>query len=630
MPDLITLTQAVFGLCLFLPLQCIEYYPRSNLLSGFDTNFQLSSFSNILTDSRYLDLVLVGHEHDEIFVRSYDASNGTYYHPSGYHYSFQLDSSLLGYKIMGILPADFNDDKTTDIMVVFANNEKQKISFKTAIVWNRDKSFSTVTYVNETFSDIPHLIDFDGDLFIDFICAEEETRYFYINDKNNPGTFKQRKIFDANIQIDFSAAENAYAYGDLNGDCEADLFMITKLMNGTVLFEFYEAHNKELKKMWQTVVPDVAKLSKYSAPLIADIDGNGKTDIIIAGCSEIIDNYCHKSRILVFYSDPCHPLSSDSCKAFKNNCQKYPFNEFNSRDLYIFDKFEHEKSIYGFLNFDRSSDIFGSNYLIRASDYNSDGHVDLVGILMFDNTAQPVIFRNIADSTSLGGRALIIEWRNDIIQSNDDYEPYALAPVDALGIGTVQFFLVGRSKQDLTKFSLDFFETKEPLDAFFLKVTVLCLHCDSESTTMIGANAFFYTKDYKSNDQVGYGCQSSQLAPFSLQPPYMLFGLGQQANYIQYLEVSYRNTRQEGKTVDMFHFDQLIPNTQVFAMPLGDEVWRLVMMVVPGKTLWTTLLVLGILCIISIVIILILHIKEKKEDEREKRKFNAKFNFDAM
>ena len=54
------------------------------------------------------------------------------------------------------------------------------------------------------------------------------------------------------------------------------------------------------------------------------------------------------------------------------------------------------------------------------------------------------------------------------------------------------------------------------------------------------------------------------------------------------------------------------------------------MMVVPGKTMWETLLVLGICCVVCMIIILVLHIKEKKEDEREKRKFNAKFNFDAM
>ena len=630
MTELLILIQ-VFTI-LLQTCDCIDYIQKSSLLSDVETHYQLSSFTNIKADSRHLDLVLVGPNHDEIFVRSYDASNETYNHLPGYHYSFQLDSQVQGYDIMGILPADFNDDKTTDLMVTFAYNDEQIVKYKVAILWNRNKKFYSVTHLNSTFSDVPHLIDFDGDLFIDFICAEEETRYFYINDNSNPGSFDRRKIFDSNIQIDFSAGENSYAYGDLNGDCEADLFMITKLKNGSSIFEFYEAQEKELKMGWQMNVPLLAKSDKYGAPLIVDMDGNGKMDIVVAGCSDVSQssNVCLESKIIIFYNDPCY--SSDNCAKNQNNCKKHPFNKFNIKDHYIFRNFVSEKSKFGFLNFNKASDIFGSNYLIRASDYNSDGKVDLFSVLKFDNTQQAVIFKNIEDPTVIGGRSFEIQWRDDIVirsDLNETYQPFALAPVDALGIGSVQFFLVGRNKNDLSDFSLNFFESKEPLDAYFLKVTVLCQKCDAHSTTMIGANAFYYTKDYKGRDQVGYGCQNSQLAPFSLQPPYMLFGLGPQANYIQYLEVSYRNTLRVGETVDSFHFDQLIPNTQVFAIPTGD-VWKLVMMVVPGKTLWTTLLVLGILSVIAMVIILGLHIKEKKEDEREKRKFNAKFNFDAM
>ena len=623
-------------LCHLVPLfTSIDYIHKSNLLNDVDRKYQLASFTNIITKSRYLDLVFIGPTHESVTVKSYNAQNESYSSNPGYQYSFQGSPEISGFKIVGILPADYNNDKTTDVMVVFAKTDSS--AYKLAIIWNRhDKFNDTPSYINETFSDVPHLVDFDGDLFVDFICAQENVRYFWINDKAHPGTFAKRPISSNdtvnNVEIDVSKGETLYAYGDLNGDCAADLFMITKLKNGSSVFQVYEAKETELVKS-DLFIPTFPA-DKYGAPLIEDMDGNGKMDIVIPGCTKISKstNICLESKIVIYYNDPCHAKSSDKCVLYRNSCTK--FNLEDSFETYVFDKFEHDKSMYGFLSYDQRSDIYSSRYMIRSADVDSDGHVDLVAILKYDNSQQVVILKNVADEkANVGGRSFKLEWRDDLVLDSDqteNYQPYALAAVDALGSGTVQFFIVGRNKDNLEDFSLSLLAPKDMLDTFWLKVTVLCYKCDESSTTVIGANVFYYTTGYKGDEQVAYASQSSHLAPFSLQAPYMLFGLGQQANYIEYIKVAYRNTvRYKDKTHDMFQFDQLVPNAQVFAIPL-ESMWRLVMMVVPGKTMWETLLVLGICCVVCMIIILVLHIKEKKEDEREKRKFNAKFNFDAM
>ena len=623
----------------------IEYISKTSLLSDVTTKYQLASFTNIRIKSRYLDLVFLDNNHEKVTVKSLDTTNDTYHSPPKYQYSFHGEPIISGFKIIGILPADFNNDQTTDLMVVFASEDGP--SYKLAILWNRDESFnspdSPPTYINETFSDVPHLLDYDGDLHVDFICAQENNRYFWINDKDNLGTFNKQPISSNdkvdNVEIDVSKGENLYIYGDLNGDCAADLFMITKLKNGSSVFQIYEAKGKELVKS-DFIIPSFPA-AQFGAPLLEDIDGNGKLDIIIPCCTKVVGNICDESKILIYYNDPCNAKSSDKCTVYKNSCDKYTL-EF---ERFVFDKFEHEKEPYGFLRFDRTQDLYGSRYMLRAADYDSDGHVDLFAILKnkYDNTQRAVIFQNKPDiNPDVGGRSFELNWRDDLNLSTDQtetYQPYAITAVDALGKGSIQFFVLGRNKakDHEEDFSLTFLAPKDNLDSFWLKVTILCYKCDNSSTTVIGANVAYYTTGYKGNDEVAYGSQSSQLAPFSLQAPYMLFGLGQQANYIEYIKVAYRNTVRprsgsrstETDTVDMFKFDQLIPNAQVFAIPL-ESMWRLVMMIVPGKTMWQTLLVLGICCIVCIVIILILHIKEKKEDEREKRKFNAKFNFDAM
>lgn len=624
-------------LCHFAPLfLCIEYISITEKLHDVNTKYQLASFTNVVSKSRYIDLVFIGPSHDSVITMSYDSRNDAYNQTNDYCYSFKDDSWILkGLRIVAVLPADFNSDKTTDLMVVFAKAEGP--AYQLAILWNHGDKFTSVTHIEEDFSDVPHLLDFDGDLHVDFVCAQDDQRYFWINDKALNGTFRKQPVSSNdtidNIAIDNLKGESLYVYGDLNGDCAADLFMISKLKNGSSVFQLYEAKGKELVKS-SISLPSFPDDILYGAPLIEDIDGNGKMDIIIPSCSKIAGNtdVCIKSKVVIYYNDPCDSKSSDKCILHKNRCEKFKL-EF---EMYVFDKFEHQKAMYGFLTY-KKLDIYSSRYMLRAADVDSDGKIDLFAILKYDNTQKAVVLRNVASDKDIGGRSFELDWRDDLNMSSNQaatYQPYAITAVDALGKGSVQFFIIGRNKNsDTGDFSVSLFEPKDMLDAFWLKVTVLCYKCDNSSTTVIGANVFYYTTGLKGGEEVAYGSQSSQLAPFSLQAPYMLFGLGQQANYIEYIIVAYRNTvkpRSDSKNaVDMYKFDQLVPNAQVFAIPL-ESMWRLVMMVVPGKTLWQTLLVLGICCVVCLVIILVLHIKEKKEDEREKRKFNAKFNFDAM
>jgi len=615
----------------FLRVESGEYILKPNVLSDVKEHYLLSSFTNILSSSRYLDLVFVGPEHDSVTVRSYEANNMTYRDPPGYTFSFQNNENLTDYNIAGLLPADFNNDKTTDLMVVFANDKNK---YKLALLWNHDNKFSWASYIEPTFSDMPHLLDYDGDLFVDFICAEEDQRYFYLNNVSKPGTFVKQEIASAHVDgaLGSEITTSLYAYGDLNGDCAADLFMVSRLSNGSGIFEYYEAVGKELRLVFQRQIPEEAAADKYSAPLLVDMDGNGKLDVVLAGCSDVSAGVCTDSKIFTFYNDPCHAKSADECEKVSKACKKYDFSMDTLRqDLNVFVKFEHNKEPYGFIPYEES-DIFTSKYLLRAADVDSDGHVDLVAVLKYDESQEAIIFFNVEDSAVTGGRTFRPDWRDDMTLEGDltaAYVPFALAPVDALGIGNVQFFLIGQNKNDPSDFAMSFLVSKDMLDVFWIKVTVLCEECaKSKSTTMVGATAFYSTTGYKGDTEVGYGTQNSQLACNSLEAPYMLFGLGQQANYIEALTVAYRDSGKE-PPVDPYTFDNLIPNAQVFAIPMGG-MWKLVMMVVPGKTLWQTLIVLGVCSLVCVILILILHIKEKKEDEREKVKFNTKFNFDAM
>jgi len=566
-----TLAALLFVFCaqcaLYVSVQSADYISKTYLFSDVKEHYQLSSFTNILSKYRYLDLVFIGDDHLSVTVQTFEPNNVTYSEPAGYQYSFQHNTNLTDYKIVGVMPADFNADKTTDLMVVFANSKGSAIDYLVALLWNHDGKFSYASYISTKFSGIPHLLDYNGDRFIDFVCAEESKRYFYLNNVDQPGTFTKQNLDDTEDENapEVDVSETVYVYADLNGDCAADLFMITKLKNKTSIFEYYQATDKTLKKNFEMAIPSEAAADQYSAPLVTDLDGNGKLDIVIAGCSSIHSGVCQESKIFTFYNDACHTTSADKCKKETKACKTYDFSATTmALDLIVFEKFEHNKDKYGFKPYDKT-DIYSSKFFLRASDVDSDGHVDLVAILKYDESQEAVIFFNKASPLVPVGRTFQPQWRDDIILEDDltsVYEPFAIAPVDVLGNGNVQFLLIGRNKNDKADFALSFLVRKDMLDALWLKVTILCEKCDSLSTTMVGANAFYSTTGYTGEPEVRYGAQNSQLTSFSLQPPYMLFGLGQQANYIESLTVAYRNTDKD-RSVNKFTFDNLIPNAQV-------------------------------------------------------------------
>ena len=63
-------------LCHLAPLfSSIDYISKTKLLSDVDTKYQLASFTNIKTKSRYLDLVFIGDNHKSVTVLSFDARN---------------------------------------------------------------------------------------------------------------------------------------------------------------------------------------------------------------------------------------------------------------------------------------------------------------------------------------------------------------------------------------------------------------------------------------------------------------------------------------------------------------------------------------------------------------------------
>ena len=158
---------AITLFCIFV---CVTALPKYDLateslkLSDVKLGYKVSAFANIVKSKRHVDLVFVKDEdHKTVTVRTYNDRNISYEDATGYTYTFG-DDALTDYKIIGLLPGDFDSDKITDVMVVFEDS-KNLGNFKTSIIRNKNGKFNSSTIDPNLYSSIPHLLDYNGDNF---------------------------------------------------------------------------------------------------------------------------------------------------------------------------------------------------------------------------------------------------------------------------------------------------------------------------------------------------------------------------------------------------------------------------------------------------------------------------------
>jgi integrin alpha FG-GAP repeat containing protein 1 len=123
------------------------------------------------------------------------------------------------------------------------------------------------------------------------------------------------------------------------------------------------------------------------------------------------------------------------------------------------------------------------------------------------------------------------------------------------------------------------------------------------------------TTSFEYQKVVLYASQSSQSAYMALQLPYVIFGLGSTANFVEHLTVGLAATMANSE-IGGFHkeWTQIIPNSHLVIVPNKRHYpfnWRMQLFITPSKNILMTAISLGSTMVGLIIVIGLLQYREK-------------------
>ncbi|RDD47172.1 T-cell immunomodulatory protein [Trichoplax sp. H2] len=524
--------------------------------------------------------------------------------------------------ITAVIPGDYDADGNLDVLIAYQStsstkNAQGQLPTYMKLYWGNSIKFTEDINFEDKLWDQPLVLDLNGDLIPDIFEANFDSgyRYFWIaNDKRN-FTKQSMESFTVNNKPALNPIRipNSNAYVDLNQDHFADLFITTTLPNNDKEFRFEIWQNKDGKFAQDTVLSmPTAKVSVVGQTSFTDFDGDGIQDQVLPVC---LDSYCKSSQIYIYSLKKWH---------------------------LVFDNFVINGKNFGFV-----SDSYSNNprksvpITLRIGDYNLDGFPDAIAVLENKDSGtrnvSTFLFTNVPcfDSKKCHSYSRIFSVNVNSMFTEINDTAVTATFYDLYGDGILDI-LVNSFSKDTNKFSLHAFKNDFAGDATFLKVTVIGGYCPSaKNSKLCGVNLPSCTLQYQTVQASGEiirgsVTQLSQTAYTALQLPFIVFGLGQTPNFVDYLSVSLpRNSAQKREHT----WSSIIPNSQLIVIPQPPAVpkkWPYKLLLTPSKLVLLTALILIGICFVISAIIGILHWKEKKMDEKEKRENSHRFHFDAM
>lgn len=538
-----------------------------------------------------------------------------------------------------VVPADFNGDDVTDLLVT--TKKDGETSYSLSIYWgDKNEVYSSANSYNsiDTFFDEPLVLDANGDTISDlYVVYTNNTRVFLVGAmKQEKWDFvvKPFKAQNSSIKLLDPYSPHSNAFIDLTGDGSADLFLTCQHGGGDDEKVEYEIWNGSELGLQQYKIISTLDNPYFNYPNIklsptafADFNADGKQDLLVATCT-LDGEHCKEGQILIHANDDWHLLFST------NEDWNFP----NTQGELL-----HEQNT------------------LHIADFNLDSYPDILMIMQNKNgQRKAVVFYNkmckTNDCTSTG-RELGV-W----LEMPDSDNAVICSFYDFNMDGTLDVIVSTKSDD---KYIMKAYKNMIADDVTFLRVQVLSGHNDTAAygVNVPGPHILYQTTNTMGGAQCGSLGQLSQSAHLSLQSPYVIFGLGRLANFVDQLTVSVpvplivdpddpvithvngnnppplaMKSNETISTKDPFRphnytWPMLIPNSQLYVNPYPRSSpgrWKNRVLVTPGQSVITTAMVLLGTCGVLVIATLVLHWLEKREDKQEKIQESYGFHFDAM
>ncbi|XP_051884045.1 T-cell immunomodulatory protein [Pristis pectinata] len=511
--------------------------------------------------------------------------------------------------ITSVVPGDYDGDSQMDVLLTLHSGN----NITAVIFWGTNQTLDPklFTFLRQSFSDEPLVLDFNGDMIPDIFGTV----------KGNPKPQicsligRNQTWFTALDSVITMYVPHSHAFIDLNKDFTADLFLTTMDAND-IHFEIWENKDGNFSKAsdpYAMKKPPNAKKTGQST--FADFDGDGQQEHLLPVC---IDENCHESAIY----------------------RTVPGSE---RWIPILSNLKNGDTLWGFASREPTDLLpFPFPISIHLGDYNMDGFPDALAILK--NTSgsnkQAFLLENVPCSDASCrpvGRMFRVLW--ELSDLNHIKNAVVATFFDIYEDGILDVLVLNENKEN-SKFTIHALRNNFDADAYFVKVIVLSGLCSSDcphKVTPFGVNQPGPYIMYTTADANGYlknasAGQLSQSAHFALQLPYVVLGLGRSANFLDHLFVGIPRPIGE-KSVRKQEWTAIIPNSQLIVIPYphnSPKSWSAKLYLTPSNIVLLTAIALIGVCLFILAIIGILHWQEKKADDREKRQEAHRFHFDAM
>lgn len=500
-------------------------------------------------------------------------------------------------KIISLIPGDFHGNTWMDLVVV----TKVDDYFHIYLVRGNQTNFRCSMLNKRKFKSKvqPLMLDINGDSVSDLLAEKDGKRMVWLGSLNE----------SLSKAIDFPGDEplvnRANAFIDINGDGVADIILHTSSM-----IEYWFANHddtygnvhptKGFIPSWNVTIPNECKIIGEST--FVDIDSDHTIEhllpVVRSNFSQILMlNKTDRASWIPLKIIP--PENSTLSLNFTNILTK------NGIEI---------------------------PSMLRAGDFDSDGFTDFVATMedADSNEAKVVFLMNQAGSFGL--------------------REFKMVPIlnPSLNVTVASFLDVGEDgKLDLiyshlndTKLTIDIIRNSEE-DANFLKVLIASSKCPMSKCWKEEWTGSRYRVNYGTNqpgpfiqyllpDSGGYdrkscGGQLAQSSHFSLQTPYLVFGLGRQANYIRKINVTLPYNGGQRRTHEI---EEVVPDAQIILIPEPYEKpnqWKIKLFIYPSDIIYKTLYTLLGMCVGLVLVILFLHRREQLADTAENKIFRQHY-----
>lgn len=512
--------------------------------------------------------------------------------------------------ISSLAPGDFDGDAMMDLLVTRKQDGSGSSGPVTVQVYwgssiTNDLEANQILHLNETLKDQPSVVDVNGDMIPDLVGETSEgVRSYFIFSNNRSYTVEKVINGSSTEPLDPLRVPQSSAFFDFNGDLVPDLCMVSE-KDSHLQFEIWLNEKGVFK--WKQTILSPPEMKQFGRASFHDLNDNRQINIILPGCLNKGPD-CSESVVYAWGRGMWHNLHVD----FKQGSESWQFAM---------------KSM--------SLPWLHVPLMLRIGDFNLDGFPDALAILetTSNNSYGAFLMSNVASTTNFT-RTFHMDLGHPL--SGVVKEPPIAAFYDFMENGILDILLTVYTDNapELRALEQDF-----TADAYFLKVMVvsgLCLqHCPNGhhpyGVNQVGPVIQFQTTTSHGDTEIGVASQLSQSAYFSLQLPFVVFGLGQTPNFVDVLEVGIQNPPNTGKR--QRSWPSIIPNAQVVVIPDPTDSpsrWTMKLFVTPSRmVLLTGASLLGTCAFIAIIIVL-LHWRERVEDKKEKLQEAQRFHFDAM